>query len=391
MGKQKHILFISSWYPNRYNPSHGIFNRYFAEAVSLFNQVSVLHVCSDGHLLKADEMVQSDENKITTITVYYKKVQSTTPILSQIIKRKRVIHAFERGYKQLLKKRNKPDLIQLNVAMPAGIGAYYLANKYKIPYVMNECWSGYTEEDGTYKGIVLKNITQRIIKSARVIMPTSEYLKKAMLAHNLAGNYIIVPNVINTNVFKPLDNPISSKITQFVHVSSLNEREKNVRGIIRAFGIALKQNKDLKLNIVGESVEKKSLQNLVISMGIEDNVSFKGYLTPEDLACEINRNAALLMFSNYETFSVVIIEAFACGKPVITRNAGAVSGYMVPQLGVMVEKQNETQLAEAILAFSDNSRHFNATQIRQYAVNNYSYEKIGKKLDEIYENVLLNN
>lgn len=51
-------------------------------------------------------------------------------------------------------------------------------------------------------------------------------------------------------------------------------------------------------------------------------------------------------------FCLVIIEAFACGKPVITSNAGAIKTYMKPELGIMVDKGNEQQLTKAILVFA---------------------------------------
>ena len=59
-------------------------------------------------------------------------------------------------------------------------------------------------------------------------------------------------------------------------------------------------------------------------------------------------------------------------------------------LGIMVDKGNEQQLSNAILAFAQNNTQFDRNYIRNYAVENYSYEKIGKKLSEIYELALQN-
>src|SRR6478672_5101254 len=98
--KSKHILFISSWYPNRNNTTHGIFNRYFAEAVSLFNKVSVIHVCSDENLKNDFELVP-EEDRIRTVTVYYKKVTSPLPVIAPLQKRKKILEAFSKGYSYL--------------------------------------------------------------------------------------------------------------------------------------------------------------------------------------------------------------------------------------------------------------------------------------------------
>lgn len=389
MENQKHILFISSWYPNRNNPTHGIFNRYFADAVALYHKVSVLHVCSDEHLKTDFECVESVEKGITTCTVYYKKINSELPVFSQFKKRSRVIRAFEMGFQSILHANGMPDLIQLNVIMPMGIGAYYLSRRYNIPYVINENWSGYCEEDGNYKGFIQKYYTEKIVKKAKAILPTSEYLKEAMLLHQLYGNYTVVPNVVDTARFKP-EKSNSAEITRLIHISSLNDKEKNVSGLIRAFASAHEKNKGLVLSIVGEGVDKHLYENLVRRLTLQDVVKFKGRLMGEDLVREINNSDALVMFSNYETFCLVIIEAFACAKPVITSNAGAIKTYMKPELGIMVDKKNEQQLTEAILAFAHTNAHFDRNYIRQYAVENYSYERVGKKLSEIYEFALQN-
>lgn len=389
MENQKHILFISSWYPNRNNPTHGIFNRYFADAVALYHKVSVLHVCSDEHLKTDFERIESIENGITTCTVYYKKINSAIPFFSHLKKRSRVIRAFEMGFKSLLHLNGMPDLIHLNVIMPMGIGAYYLSGKYNMPYVINENWSGYCEEDGNYRGFIQKYYTQKIVKKAKAILPTSEYLKEAMLSHQLAGNYTVVPNVVDTARFKP-EKISSTEFTQFIHISSLNDKEKNVSGLIRAFASAYKQNNRIRLSVVGEGIDKQLYEKLVQTLGLHEMVSFKGRLMGEDLVREINNSDALVMFSNYETFCLVIIEAFACAKPVITSNAGAIKTYMKPELGIMVDKGNEQQLTDALLVFAKNNSQFDRHYIRNYAVENYSYEKVGKKLSEIYKVALQN-
>lgn len=387
MESKKHILFISSWYPNRQDLTHGIFNRFFADAAALYNKVSVIHVCSDETLQSDFECVETEENNILTLTVYYKKVTSLFPVWSQLKKKKRVLQAFDMAYSRLLTAAGKPDLIQLNVIMPLGIGVKHLSEKHNIPYVINENWSGYCEEDGNYKGFAQQFYTRKIVKDAKVIMPTSTYLKDAMLSHHLDGNYQVIPNVVNVHVFKPSVSQQHTN-TRLIHISSLNDREKNVSGIIRAFHQALSENKNLELNLVGEGVDKEKYMRLVKELGLGDKVHFKGRLLKEQLVNEINSNDALIMFSNYETFCLVIIEAFACAKPVITSNAGAIKTYMKPELGIMVDKNDEKQLTRAILDFATDPKKYKGDFIRSFAVENYSYEIVGQKLDAIYTSAL---
>lgn len=387
MEHEKHILFISSWYPNRSNPTHGIFNLYFARAVSLYNKVTVIHVSSEADLKKDFETEISSENKITSVHVYYKKIKSSLPFISALIKKNRVLKAFDLAYDLVLTKAGKPDLIQINVILPMGIGAYHLAKKHRLPYVVNENWSGYCAEDGNYKGFFQKHFTQKIIKGASVIMPTSHFLKKAMLSHQLNGEYHVVPNVVDVKVFKPsFQNDLHKK--RFIHISSLNDQEKNVSGIIRAFAHAHQQNQNIELIIVGEGIDRPMYEALVSEQGLSSSVTFKGRLMGAQLVNEINNSIALIMFSNYETFCLVIIEAFACGKPVITSNAGAIPDYMKPELGIMVPKNSEKELSTAILKMANEHTLYHSENIREFAVNHYSYEQVGAELNSIYDSVL---
>lgn len=384
MEHSTHILFISSWYPSRQDPTLGIFNRFFADAASLYNKVSVLHIASSDTLENEFEYTESIDNNILTVTVYYKKVKPGLPLITQLMKRNRVLKAFDRGYERLVQKAGRPDLIQLNVIMPMGVGAYHLSARHGIPYVVNENWSGYGEEDGSYRGLVQKFYTRRIVRHAKAILPTSTYLRDAMLSHGLTGNYTVIPNVVDVKLFRPLPSEPHSQ-TKLIHISSLNDREKNVSGLIRAFRIAVSRNPQLELNIVGEGVDREKYQALVKNSGLSGKVHFKGRLFKTELVKEINANDALIMFSNFETFCLVIIEAFACAKPVITSNAGAIKTYMKPELGIMVERQNEAQLADAIVDFASGAKTYNPDYIREFAVQNYSYEKVGEKLTEIYK------
>ncbi len=112
----KHILFISSWYPTPEKKSHGIFFKRHAEAASLLNQISAIHVCS-GQSNHID--IQLD-HKVYTVIGTYKKVNHQLPIISAFQKLWRSFNCFKKCYKILLEATSVPDLVLLNVIFPAG-------------------------------------------------------------------------------------------------------------------------------------------------------------------------------------------------------------------------------------------------------------------------------
>lgn len=342
-----------------------------------------MHVCSDNLAEKELEITESEDQGIREVIVYYQKVHSKIPFLSSLIKRKRLIAAFEAGYQKVLSNARKPSLIQLNVVMPAGLGVAHLSKTYDIPYVVNEGWTGYTPEDGNYKGAAQKFFTKKVLKAARAIMPVSEDLKNAMLSHGLKGHYFIVPNVVDVDVFKP-DGKQNIGSNKFIHISALDDVQKNVSGILRAIAALNSSHPNLQLSVVGEGSHKLALQQLAIRLGIESRVHFKGRLKASELVEEINANNALVMFSNYESFCLAVVETLACGKPVITSRAGGVTNQITNDLGITVAPRDEEGLAAAIKSFSEQTVTYDTNKICKFVSENFSKKIIGAKLNEVY-------
>jgi glycosyltransferase involved in cell wall biosynthesis len=285
---------------------------------------------------------------------------------------------------EIAQQKHAIDIIHLNVIFPACIPTLQVIKKLKCPLFITEHWTGYSHEDGSYQGFIKKYYTKQIVSKAHTIIAVSDYLTRIMKSHHLRGNYQVVPNVIDTTLFTPTHSN-GQELTRFIHISSLDEAQKNVSGIISAFASALKINVHLHLSIVGEAPHKARLKELTKQLGINSNVTFLGCLMGTDLVQVINQHDALVMFSNYETFCLVIPECFACGKPVITSNVGGIADYMKPELGVVVDPKNEIQLTKSFLTFAQTKQQYNSALIREFAVTHYSKQVINQKLTTLYQ------
>lgn len=393
MESQPHILFISSWYPNRNDSTHGIFNQHFVQAASRYHKVSVLHVCFDKNIHQNRELVSPTVNGVFTQYVYIQKVRTRIPFLSQWLKRLRLLNAYEEGFQLLIKERGIPQLIQLNVVLPAGIGVLHLHQKYSIPFVVNEGWTGYMKEDGSYRGFFTKYFTHKILQSSSCILPVSKDLQEAMISQGLKGKYKIVPNVIQTEVFKPLSNSAQNKAIEqtFIHVSTFDPRQKNGMGILRAFAKALKKMPELRLILVGDAGEKTEVSDFITQNQLQSKVHTIGKKNAEELAVLFNQCKALIMFSNYESFGVVIGEALACGLPVICSKAGGLSNALSQEVALLVQPKNEEELFKAITKVAKDEVVFDKQVLRDFVTRHYSEEAIALQLKEIYQEVLNQN
>ncbi len=93
---------------------------------------------------------------------------------------------------------------------------------------------------------------------------------------------------------------------------------------------------------------------------------------------------ALILYSRYETFGCVIIEANACGKPVIVSDIPVFHENVADGLtGVFVEPDNPGLLAEKMLLMATGHYLFDSDLIRRRAIDHYSFEKVGNNLPNL--------
>ncbi len=131
----------------------------------------------------------------------------------------------------------------------------------------------------------------------------------------------VKPSVINPVEILASTHSVTAT-PQFIFVGRLSI-EKGVIMLLQAWaGLNMT---DWQLKIVGDGPEKTNLQEFVDNAGLK-NVQFLGYMTPSQVNVIIQSASAIVVPSQwYETFGRVVIEAFACGKPVLASNLGALS------------------------------------------------------------------
>ena len=211
MKNKLNILFLSSWYPNRVLPTLGNFVQKHAEAAAIRANVVALFVCSDSNNKQKYEVIESAINNVFTINVYYKKVEHSIPLISQIQKARRYIKAHLFGLKIANQKLNTIDIVHHNILYPAGIIAWYLKKFKSIPYIITENWTGYLPSKNTPRGWIEKMFSKKIARNASYITPVSKDLQDAMMNLGFDTRYEIIYNVTDTKLIYPLSTPPSTK------------------------------------------------------------------------------------------------------------------------------------------------------------------------------------
>ncbi len=371
------VLFLSAWYPSRISPFNGDFIERQAQALSLMCEVSAVHVIADP-LLKSRrfEVVKEQQGNYFKVIIYYRK--SKLPLLALIINKLNSFLAYIIGYRLASKKIGKPDMVHANIISPVIIIAALIGIIKRIPWVVSEHWTRYLTPQGR-----IHPLLQVALKLSFAVVTVSRNLLSVLKNnHDVTGNFYVVPNVVDTDLFVP-DTSKNNEKMQFLHVSSMKEEQKNISGIIRAVKKVSETRKDFHFTFIGEYQDHQV--KMAADLGLTDMITYKGVLSYREVAATMKKAHTLVLFSNLENLPCVMLEAFSCGIPVISTNVGGIREWLDDTRGVLIPPGDESALAKAMIYIMDHKDQYHAEILHTLAVKQFSRDTICRHLMSIYK------
>ena len=345
-----------------------------AEAIATVHNVSVVYPigCDD---IENTYFEREKHHNITTIIIYFKR--HSNPL----------INAW-RKYKSLtlkIKKIPEFDIIHGNIFFPIGPLVLLVSKIKKKPYIITEHWTDYKYPMNKSIGYIQKKITQIVASQAEKIITVSEGLKSDLESFGIHGNYHVVGNTIDTNLFSP----IIKKTNTFtlLHISTLDDKQKNISGILRVVKRISLTRLDFKIIIIASDTIlfiKKLIKELAIPDQIIQIEQAKSQL---ELISYYHNSDVFISFSNYETFGLVVAEAIATGTPVITTNTGIVKEMESSEYLTKVKIGNEDQLLDAIIDSMQKSSNYDQNLMNKQIDSKYSKQVIANKFNQIYTEI----
>jgi len=386
-GKGINVLHLARWYPNRYDPMFGLFVKRHIEAVSPFASVTVVYAQkSEGKNGEKFSLEVIKEKNIVEIIVYYTVNNRSLPT----VKFFRYLQAVKRGVDTALDiNGNKFDLIHVHILTRLGVVALFLKYLWGKPYVITEHWSRYQPVTGYYKGLFRKILTKIVVRKASAVTTVTRNLATAMKNRGLKNRYYsVLPNVIAPVFFKNVVKPVGD-ITRFIHVSCFEDRSKNISGILRVVKMLSQRRNDFRFSLIGVGADFEKMKDYARRLEIpQGNIEFTGLLEGDNLVRKMAEGDMLVVFSNYENMPVVINESFALGIPVVATRVGGIPEIVDDNKGVLIEPGNEKQLFNVLNDFIDKKYSFDSKRIKDFAVNEFSYEAVGKQISGLYNKIL---
>jgi glycosyltransferase involved in cell wall biosynthesis len=202
------------------------------------------------------------------------------------------------------------------------------------------------------------------------------------MTYHIKARFHIIPNVVDTSLFRPPHAVKNSEEKRILFAGSLVP-VKGLHHLLNSVAILPKKCK-WKLDIVGEGPERASYEALSNELGLSDQVTFHGQLSKSSLAEFMRQSDLFVLPSHTETFSVATAEALATGLPVLATRCGGPEEYINDQVGRLVPVGDLQALSKAISDMLNNLDQYKRNNIADYADERFSLTVIGNQLDAIY-------
>jgi glycosyltransferase involved in cell wall biosynthesis len=215
-----------------------------------------------------------------------------------------------------------------------------------------------------------------VFRKARGIICSSVFVRRSPGMHSFNNKAIVVNPGVDTDRFKPL--PKKKAGHRIMHVGGLKSGEeyKGLETSLRAMAELKPKYPDVQLAVVGNGERQPYYEKMAAQLGITTGVKFYGRLAGQELVEAYQASDVLLLPSHAESFGMVIIEAMACGVPVVASGIdGTPEVVRANETGFLVEPDDILGFAKGVSTFFDDrmlAKQFSQAS-RRVAVETYQW------------------
>ena len=375
------IFVVSNGYPSKRSPQWGCFERDQAEALAALNHEVVM--------ISYDRRFRWFWRKLGITTIQRNNVTSINIFLvpNQIVRLfgKRFYQWFKHWqidyvYKRAVKLFGNPDVLYSHF-LPVTSNAIFLKQKYGIPLVAMEHWSE----------IVKENIRPGFLRMGQDTYPHVDKLLSVspVLQNHLIDKFNVQSEVVYNIVGREFDYDPSVQPNETFTIVSVGSliHLKRLDIAIEAFNIVHKHVPS-QLLIIGEGPELHNIKTQILKLGLGDSVKLLGRKTKTEIADLYRGSHVLLLSSELETFSVVCIEAMACGLPVVATRCGGPESFVNQENGILCSINDVSGMAEALLSIINNYNQYNHKEIADSCQRRFGADTIAHQLTQIFEETI---
>lgn len=281
------------------------------------------------------------------------------------------------------------DVVHAHWAYPDGFAAVAFAKLCRRPVVL------------TVHGSDINVFTERRLWRAEIlwalrradrVIAVSRGLREKMIALGVRSDRIsVVNNGVDMRAFHPAAKPGRSTAVRRILYVGRFIREKGLEVLLRAAALLTTSREDLEFVLVGGNRERRDSQpfeTLAADLGIAGSVRFVDAVPISEVPTWLRGADVFVLPSFSEGFPLSLIEAMACGVPVVSTTCGGPQEIVSEETGLLVRPGDPEALADAIRYVLDHPEAYSSSVISAHARSRYDYRRVSKRIVAEYDRAI---
>jgi N-acetyl-alpha-D-glucosaminyl L-malate synthase BshA len=294
----------------------------------------------------------------------------------------------------IMRKYNN-DIIHAHSTVPTGLVGVIVAKIIRKPVFVTS--HGMDINNFENNSIFKKLITFSLNNCNKAIAVSEDLAKKMIYLKINQKNITVLRNAVDTNRFKPLK---SKELRKYYKIKDNEililfvgylDTFKGIFELINAFYEINKKSTNFKLMMVGEGPKDDELKRIISQLHLEKYVIFTGKIFPTNIHKYYQAADIFVLPSYSEGLPLSILEAMACGLPIVTTNVGGIPEVVKNgENGFIIPSKNRQLLAQKleIIAYNLDLRKKFGFKSTEIIIKEFSIEKKVEELAKLYEELI---
>ena len=394
LGTDVNILVITNVYPTPTEPERGVFTHQLIKTIQRDHNVTVVCPLPWFPSFWPFNRIRKYKHYALVPKQYdYDNIKVYSPKYILFPKLSESIHAYllTIGIRKCVKSlhKSKPfSVIHSHWLYPDGVAASAISEELRIPHLMTGL--GCDINISLYQRGKRPKILSALALADSITVKANN-LKLELVKNGVPESRVeVIPNGIDLNKFSIMNRNRCRELLGMtadgpiiLFIGRLST-EKDVNTLISAAGLLKDTEAMPTIYLVGDGPLRHSLSSHATNLGIADNVIFCGRVEHNKLKNWLGAADYLCLPSLREGCPNVVLEALACGKPVIGSRVGAIPDLVAKDSGVLFEPGNAEDLARAIREATD--LQWDQENIRA-GVSQFTWDSAAKNYDRLYGSI----
>lgn len=373
------VLIIPSWYATEDRPGEGFF---FKEQAGLLQSSGLTAAVAYPDLRFRLSGLRGGLFRDYTagVPTYYNR-RSSFFAFSEQAKSMKLSKMLEELYERVCADMGKPDLVHM-LSCRMGPEVVALCRRRGLPLVYTEhAGSLLRQPGGAPADAGLRRRFEKTLKGCDCAIAVSEEMRALMVGER--PDTILIPDPVDSGHFRILTGVVPEGPFVFAASGGLTP-EKGFDILIRAFASARSHMPDAQLRIAGAGPQEQALAELIAELEIGASVKLTGML-PRKMAPKFyNGCDCFVCPSLNEPFGVQIVEALACGVPVIATRSGGPEDIINARNGLLINAGDVLALERALINMYRRAKSFNPFTLREDCIRRFGKSYVCQRLVQAY-------